>query len=261
MSQLLRTPQLYKSFCRSLKVLAIAGLAFTIATMPALAQSPSDVDNWNLQSAVQNLLTQLQQLGPTGILAFIALYAAATVAFIPGSLLTLGAGVVYGVLQGSIFVLIGASLGAVLAFLVGRYLARDWVTKKIAANSKFRAIDQAVGREGFKVVLLTRLSPVFPFNLLNYAFGVTGVSLRDYALGCIGMLPGTVLYVYLGSLAGGLANLGAETQPANPLLQWTVRGVGLAATIAVTIYVTRIARKALSASISEEQSTKLPSDL
>lgn len=244
----------YSSLLRSLKIIGIASLSFLVSAVPAFATTLQESSGWNLQEVIQRALEQIQQLGIAGVVAFIVLYALATVAFIPGSLLTLGAGVVYGVVQGSLYVLIGASLGAVLAFLVGRYLARDWVAKKIENNPKFKAIDEAVGREGFKIVLLTRLSPVFPFNLLNYAYGITGVKLRDYALACIGMLPGTVLYVYIGSLAGSLAMLGTETQAANPLLQWLVRGIGFVATVAVTLYVTRIARKALD-SVSEQTTT------
>ncbi|NJO78336.1 MAG: TVP38/TMEM64 family protein [Cyanobacteria bacterium RM1_2_2] len=249
----LKRSKICGSVLKSLKILGFAILSFLITAMPAIAANSTPSGGWNLQEAVQGVLSQIQQLGAVGALAFIVLYAVAAVAFIPGSLLTLGAGFVYGVVQGSFYVFIGASLGAVLAFLVGRYLARDWVARKIQQNSKFRAIDEAVGREGFKIVLLTRLSPVFPFNLLNYAFGITGVSLRDYALGCVGMLPGTVLYVYLGSLAGDLATLGTETPDANPALQWAVRGIGFAATLAVTLYVTKIARKALAESVSEEK--------
>lgn len=247
-----RSPKICSSILKSLKVLGFAVLSFMIAAMPAIAASSTPAESWNLQEAVQGILSQIQQWGAVGALAFIALYAVAAVAFVPGSLLTLGAGFVYGVVQGSFYVFIGASLGAVLAFLVGRYLARDWVARKIQTNSKFKAIDEAVGQAGFKIVLLTRLSPVFPFNLLNYAFGITGVSLRDYALGCVGMLPGTVLYVYLGSLAGDLATLGTETPDANPALQWAVRGIGFAATLAVTLYVTKIARKALAESVADE---------
>jgi uncharacterized membrane protein YdjX (TVP38/TMEM64 family) len=139
------------------------------------------------------------------------IYILATILFIPGSLLTLGAGVLFGVLWGSIYVSIGATIGAAGAFLVGRYLARGWVEKRIEGNDKFKAIDQAVAREGWKIVGLTRLSPVFPFNLLNYAFGITQVSFKDYFFPTwIGITPGTVLYVYIGSLAGSLASLGTK---------------------------------------------------
>jgi uncharacterized membrane protein YdjX (TVP38/TMEM64 family) len=153
-----------------------------------------------------------------------------------------------------LYVFVGATLGAILgaiaAFLVGRYLARGWVNQKNAGNQNFSAIDQAVAHEGFKIVLLTRLSPVFPFNLLNYAFGITGVGLKDYALGSIGMIPGTVMYVYIGSLAGDLARIGTESQAANPVAQWIIRMIGFVATVAVTVYVTRVARQALAQKVS-----------
>ena len=105
---------------------------------------------------------------------------------------------------------------------------------------------RSVGKEGLKIVLLTRLSPIFPFNLLNYAFGVTGVSVKDYIIGSIGMIPGTVMFVYIGSLAGNLALIGTDAQPTNPTLQWAIRIFGFIATVAVTIYITRIAKQALN---------------
>lgn len=200
---------------------------------------------FNPQALLQQTLQWIDQLGVAGGAAFIVLYSVATVAFLPGSILTLGAGVVFGIILGSIYVLIGATLGATAAFLIGRYLARAWIVQKIAGNKSFEAIDRAIGQEGFKIVLLTRLSPLFPFNLLNYALGITRVSLRDYCLGSIGMIPGTVLYVYLGSLAGNLARLDSS-QPAPSLLQWSIRIGGLIAAIAVSVYVTHIAQKALA---------------
>ena len=201
---------------------------------------------FNPQVLLQQALEWIESLGSIGAIAFIGIYIIATIAFLPAFILTLGAGVLFGVWWGSVYVFIGATLGAIAAFLVGRYLVRDWVAKKIAGNDKFSAIDRAVGKEGLKIVLLTRLSPIFPFNLLNYAFGVTGVSIQDYIIGSIGMIPGTMMYVYIGSLAGSVALIGTETAPTNPTLQWTIRIVGFVATIAVTIYITRIAKQALS---------------
>src|SRR5262249_6857951 len=149
------------------------------------------------------------------------------------------------VVYGCIYTSIGATLGATAAFLVGRYLARGWVAKRIEGNATFSAIDRAVADEGWKIVGLTRLSPVFPFNLLNYGFGVTRVKLRDYVLASwIGMMPGTILYVYLGSLARAAGD--RTRTPA----EWALYGVGLIATILVTITITRIARKALARKIS-----------
>ncbi|MCT7961484.1 TVP38/TMEM64 family protein [Laspinema sp. D1] len=230
----------------------ISAVIYFLVTTPALAESVGGSDGFNLQQLLLNALTWIEGLGVVGGIAFIAIYIAATVAFLPGSILTLGAGVVFGVLLGSVYVFIGATLGAIAAFLVGRYLAREWISQKIEGNQKFAAIDKAVAREGLKIVLLTRLSPIFPFNLLNYAFGITGVSLKDYALGSIGMIPGTVMYVYIGSLAGDLARIGTENQPTNPTLQWGIRILGLIATIAVTLYVTRIARQALDEKVADE---------
>ncbi len=200
---------------------------------------------FNLQELLTGVLDWIAGLGPWGPVTFIVLYILATILLIPGSILTLGSGLLFGVLWGSLYVSIGATIGAAGAFLVGRYLARRWVEQQIKGNQKFQAIDQAVAREGWKIVGLTRLSPVFPFNLLNYAFGVTQVSFRDYFFPTwIGITPGTVLYVYLGSLASSLARLGTERSrtPA----EWAFYGVGLIATLVVTVYVTRVARKALA---------------
>lgn len=238
-----------------IKVLILATVAFTIAVSPALAQESGA--GFATQEWLRDALQWIQGLGAVGAIAFMVLYAVATVAFLPGSILTLGAGVVFGLVEGSIYVFIGAMIGAILAFLVGRYIARDWVSRKIEGNERFRAVDKAVGREGGKIVLLTRLSPVFPFNLLNYGFGVTGVSLKDYIWGSCGILPGTIMYVYLGSLAGSLATLGGENQPSDPVVQWTIRIVGFIATVAVTLYVTKIARRALNQEIAEETSEQI----
>lgn len=205
---------------------------------------------FNFQGILKNALESIAHLGPWGPAAFILIYIVATVLFIPGSLLTLGSGVLFGVVGGTICVSIGSVLGATCAFLVGRYLTRDWVSQQIQGNAKFQAIDAAVASEGWKIVLLTRLSPIFPFNLLNYAFGVTQVSLRDYFFASwIGMIPGTVMYVYIGSLAGSLAALGSQGR-SRTTAEWTLYGIGLIATIALTVYVTRFAKKALEEKIS-----------
>jgi uncharacterized membrane protein YdjX (TVP38/TMEM64 family) len=201
-------------------------------------------------SLLRKALDGIAGLGPWGPPIFALLYVLATVLFLPGWILTLGAGVVYGLTKGSILVSISATLGATAAFLVGRYLAREWVAARIEGNPRFRAIDEAVAREGWKIVLLTRLSPAFPFNLLNYAFGLTRVSLRHYVLASwIGMMPGTLMYVYLGSLAGDLASVGAGRGSRTPA-EWALYAVGLLATVAVTVYVTRIARGALEKRIA-----------
>src|ERR1035441_5048791 len=185
----------------------------------------------HVQDALKAALDWIGKLGPLGPVIFIGIYIAATVLFIPGSVLTLGAGAVFGVVLGSVCVSISATLGAPADFLVGRYLAREAIARKIERNEKFAAIDRAVADEGWKIVFLTRLSPVFPFTLLNYAFGLTRVRLSHYVLASwIGMMPGTVMYVYLGSLV----NVGAGHRQ-RTTGEWVFYGVGLLATIAVTV--------------------------
>ena len=208
----------------------------------------------HIQGLLQVALAWVQSLGPIGILVYIGIYNLATVLFIPGSLLTLGGGAIYGVGWGSVYVFVAATLGATLAFMIGRYISRDWVNDRVAHNDNFRAIEAAVAREGFKIVLLTRLSPLFPFNLLNYAFGITQVSLRDYVLGSVGMIPGTIMYVYIGSLAGDLASLGSKPNlsPQAQAIDLGIRLLGLAATVVVTLYMTRIAKQALARSVNDQ---------
>ena len=238
---------------KSLKLGILVLIGFLLTTAPVQAQEAVSSGGFNPQELLRNALQWIDSLGAVGAIAFMVIYIVATVAFLPGSILTLGAGVVFGVVLGSVYVFIGATIGATCAFLVGRYLARGWISQKIAGNEKFAAIDQAVGREGLKIVLLTRLSPVFPFNLLNYGLGITGVSLKDYVIGSVGMIPGTIMYVYLGSLAGNIATIGSADQPSNPTITWAIRIIGFIATVAVTLYVTKVARKALDKSITVNQ--------
>ncbi len=181
---------------------------------------------------------------------FILIYILACIFFVSGAALTLGAGGVFGLLMGCVYVSIGSTLGATAAFLVGRYVARDKIAKKIEGNSTFAAIDEAVADEGWKIVGLTRLSPVFAFVLLNYAFGLTKVSLGQYILASwIGMMPGTVMYVYLGYIAAEVATGGdASSGP----LKWVLNIVGLIATVVVTVFVTRIAKRALDSRIDTD---------
>lgn len=207
----------------------VAGLIMTIRYVP-------------VQDLVQQALREIAKLGPWGPVLFVVVYIAATVLFIPGSLLTLGAGAVFGVGWGSVYVSLASTLGATAAFYVGRYFARDLVVRKIEGNPKFDAIDRAVAEEGWKIVGLTRLSPVFPFTLLNYAFGLTRVKAGHYIVASwIGMMPATVMYVYLGSLAKAAA-YGQTRTPGERVLY----AVGLLATVAVTITIARAAKKALA---------------
>jgi uncharacterized membrane protein YdjX (TVP38/TMEM64 family) len=185
------------------------------------------------------LLAWVEGLGAWAGVFLAAIWIPVALLLVPGSLITLGTGFLLGVGWGMVTVSIGSTLGAVVAFLVGRTLARDRVRAWIADRPRFLAVDRAVETGGLGIVLLTRLSPLFPYNFLNYAYGLTGVRLRDYALGSwVGMLPGTLLYVVLGSSAQALASLGTSGRERSAL-EWIVLGVGLVATVAVTWIVAR----------------------
>ena len=185
-------------------------------------------------------------------LAFIATYIVAAVLVVPGSVLTLGAGFVFGLPLGIVLVSVGSVLGAAAAFLVGRFFARDWVADRVARLPRFRALDSATRHEGFVIVFLARLSPLFPFNLLNYGLGLTGVRFRDYFFATwIGMLPATTLYVYVGTLAKDLTDLtdgGLEQGPLRTAL-WIA---GFIATLLLTVLITRKASRALAAHLAQE---------
>jgi uncharacterized membrane protein YdjX (TVP38/TMEM64 family) len=199
-----------------------------------------------LSAQLPRLTSAVDALGVWGPVVFIAAYALACVAFVPASLLTLAAGALFGVVRGTIFVMLGATLGSLGAFLIARYVARGWVAARVARDSRFAAIDAAIGEQGRRVVFLLRLSPVIPFNVLNYALGLTKVRVGDYVLASAGMLPGTLLYVYSGKLASVVAGVSSAATPPKGPAFYAVLGLGLAATAAVTILITRVATKALA---------------
>lgn len=179
-------------------------------------------------------------------LVFIVFYVLATVLALPGSLLTLAAGFLFGLGYGLAIVSFASTTGATCAFLVGRFLARDWVAEKLQGLPRFSALDKAVGEQGAVVVLLTRLSPIFPFSLLNYGLGLTQVKLSHYVLASwLGMIPGTVLYVYLGSIASNLTSIFAGDLADLPASSWLFY-LGLGATAVLTVAITRIATRALN---------------
>ncbi len=215
-------------------LLVVIGLAFAARHLP-------------IQQWLQTALSRINELGPWKPIGYIIFYMLACIVAIPGSLLTLAGGVLFGVGIGTVYVSIAATLGATCAFLVGRYLLRGWIVRKLGKNEKFQALDEAVAREGWKIVLLVRLCPILPFPVTNYGFGITRVRLREYVLASwIGMLPATMVLVYIGSLAGSLANLTGGGRRQRTPLEWTAYGVGLVVAIIATVYITRIARRALA---------------
>jgi len=182
---------------------------------------------------------------PLGAVLFIPLYALWVTLLLPGVWASMLAGALYGTLLGSLLVFVGASLGALTVFLLGRTWLRGWALRRLEGAPKLRAVEQAVSREGLRLVLLTRLSPAFPFSLLNLAYGLSEVSLRDYTIGLIGILPGTVLFCGLGALAGDVARFQEVLSGQADPLTWAVRLLGLGATLAVVWLVNRVARRAL----------------
>ena len=196
--------------------------------------------------AVKNFTDWVRDLGLAGAFIFIGVYALAALLFLPGALFTIGAGLVYGIAGGTAVAIVGATLGAGLAFLAGRYLFRDRIKKIAGKNKRFEAIDDAVGVQGWKIVGLLRLSPLIPFNVSNYLYGITAIDFWPYLLASfVGMFPGTLLYAYLGAI--GQAGLSGGKK-GHSSLEWTFLGLGLLATIVVTVFVSRVAKTALQKS-------------
>lgn len=220
--------------------MVLVGVAVTLA-IAIMAFAP--VKQWLLE-----VLYRTRDIGPLGPVVVAAFYVLAAVAFLPGSILTLGSGFLFGVPLGFITAWSGATVGACAAFIIGRTLARDYVAGKVSTNQKFMSLDDAIAKEGFKLVFLLRLSPIFPYNFMNYALGLTRVSFRNFALAsATGMIPGALMYVYVGSAARSLAEIAAGNLNVGGMGQaffW----LGLASTVLVALLATRIATKSLKSS-------------
>jgi uncharacterized membrane protein YdjX (TVP38/TMEM64 family) len=198
-----------------------------------------------------DLVEWVRSAGAAGVLLFAIAYVGATVLLLPGSILTLGAGFAYGPLLGTLLVSPISVAAATASFLLARFVARQWVARRIERDERFAAVDRAVGNSGLKIVALLRLSPILPFNFLNAALGLTRVRTRDFVLGSwVGMFPGTLLYVYLGSLVTSASELASGKRPDagtwGSVLYWG----GLGATVVVTVVVSRIAKRALASTLS-----------
>lgn len=229
---------------------------WAIAATAALVLAAWAVSGLHVQQALVGWIASVRG-SRWGVPIFSAVYVVSTVLLLPASLLTLVAGFLYGPLWGLLLVSPVSVVAAVAAFAVGRSFGRGWVARRLEGSPRVAAIDQAIGSEGLKLVILLRLSPVLPFNLLNYALALTRVRFRDYLIGsAVGMLPGTFLYVYLGSLVTSTGALLSGKRPdAGPLgsaLYWG----GLAATAAATVVITRVARRALQETLAREHPTR-----
>lgn len=232
------------------------GVVLAVAAILLASPFLFPVKAWFLQT-----LEILRGIGVWGLVVLAFAYIAACVLMLPGSILTLGAGFIgaalwpdslgMALLAGGAAASFGSTFGAAAAFLLGRTVVRDMAAARIAGSPRFKALDDAIGRNGFKMVFLVRLSPAFPFNVLNYALGLTKVRLRDYFFASwIGMFPGMLLYVYLGATAQSLAAATGGAREKSPQ-EYAVLVVGLIATILVVVLVTRIARKALNESVGQ----------
>ncbi len=231
-----------------MKAAAKVGISLVVLAALVLAVRTLPLDEW-----LRSFQGWVTGLGFAGYLVFALVYAACVVLFVPASVLTLGAGAVYGLGRGTAVVLLGASLGATLAFLLARTALRSKVEGWAAGNARFRALDRAIGKEGAKIVFLVRLSPVFPFTYVNYAFGLTAVRALPYVLTTFfGMIPGTFAYVYLGSAAAGAAS--GEMDATRKAIQ--VGGAVMA--LIVTIFVARVAARAIKGAGIDE--TEEPSE-
>jgi uncharacterized membrane protein YdjX (TVP38/TMEM64 family) len=194
---------------------------------------------------LRRLLEWIHGQGAWGLVLVVALDAIICLLFLPGSALTLAAGFMFGILWGTIAASAGATLGATAAFLVARWMVRGWIEHRLATHPKFRAVDRAIGDQGFKVVLLTRLCSLFPYDLMSYLFGLTKVPLGRYVLATwLGRLPETLVWAYVGSLAKSLADLAAGKVKVGIEAE-ILLGMGLAAMVAVTVVIAHLARQAL----------------
>ena len=203
-----------------------------------------------LQGPLREFLNWVRDLGIWGLVALAVFWIPAAVLLVPGTLITLAGGALFRVPEATVAISLGSTAGACAAFLVGRTLARPWVMRQVANHARFQAIDRAIAAQGFKIVLLLRLSPVFPYNLLNYALALTRISFRDYFVASwIGMLPGTLMYVYIGSTVGELAAL--FTRRDRSIAEVIFFFVGLVLTVVATVYITRVAKRSLDQAIAQ----------
>jgi len=211
-------------------VIALIGMGYAWRMLP-------------IEALLNEFNAWVAQLGPFGLVVYGIFYIVATILFVPGALTTIGSGFLFGLGWGTALVSVSATIGASLSFLIARYLARDWIIARAEQSPRFKAIDQAIGKEGWKIVGLLRLSPALPFSLSNYLYGLTAVRFVPYVLSTwIGTFPGTMMYVYFGAIGkAGLEAASSGTPPA----QQALLVIGLIATIIVTIFITRVAQKAL----------------
>lgn len=225
---------------RLLTPLMVIGAALVVGTTARLAPD-----------LLPRFTAWVASLGPWGPVVFVAGYSIAPVVLAPAFLLTIAAGALFGFWAGVLYVMIGGTIGATLAFLIARYAARHLVESLLASSPRLVAIDRAVELHGFRLVALLRMSPAVPYVLLNYALGLSRVRLADYVAGSIGLLPVVAMYVYTGKVAGDLAAVASGAAAPRGTAYYVLVALGLGSSVAVTLLVTRLARRAVDAAVSE----------
>ena len=208
---------------------------------------------FDIDDQLIELLQWLESRGWQASLLFILIMAAAIVVLAPGVIFTMGAGFVFGVVKGTLLVVAGTVLGATIAFLIARYLIGERPSRWLMSHVKPENLGEIMKKEGWRMIMYTRLVPLFPFKLSNYFFGLTPVRLRDFVLGnFLGIIPLTVNNVYLGSIASDLATMGAMDTERTPV-QWALYGMGFVLAVIALIGLTRMARRALAQKIDSEE--------
>ncbi|HVT02140.1 MAG TPA: TVP38/TMEM64 family protein [Thermoanaerobaculia bacterium] len=221
-------------------VLILAGIIVLFRVLP--------VADW-----LKQFQAYVKDLGAVGYVVYALVYALCCILFVPASVLTLGAGAIFGLVAGTIVVVLGATLGATLSFLLARTVMRKKIEGMTSGNAKFQALDKAIAKEGAKIVFLIRLSPVFPFTYINYGFGLTGVKTVPYILATLfGIIPGTFAFVYIGNAAAGAAAGGASHA------KTIINIVGAIATLLVTIVVAKVAANAIKKAGVDETPAATP---
>jgi len=237
---------------RMMKVVGWVLIVIMVAALVTIVSSlPTDY-------AMMVLKNKMSELGVWGPVVFVFVYIVGTVFFVPGTILTLAAGAMFGMGVGLVTASIGSTIGASLAFLISRYLARDKIAVMAGQNQRFGAIDQAIAEGGWKIVALLRLSPVTPFSLENYLYGLTQIRFWPYVLtSWLAMLPGTGLYVYIGHVTGAAMGSDWVRTP----WEWTQLAIGLLATTVVMIYITKLSRSKLQTHMRESTSDSIVSEV
>jgi uncharacterized membrane protein YdjX (TVP38/TMEM64 family) len=202
--------------------------------------------------------------GWVGAVWFIVLYTLTCVFFLPGSILTIGAGAVYGFWFSTALVTISSTVGAAVNFLTSRYLARNWMQRKLGHSAKFRAFEKAVSSEGWRMILISRMSPIIPHSLVSYAGGLIRISFWKFTFASfVGFLPQSAAYTYVGAVVGKALRTSAGVTPHDPVT-WAFYGLGLVATLVVTAITTRIARRSWKTYFAErmpaEESHAVPDE-